>query len=169
LQTALPRLSPTNVLLNEPIALPARSFGKAYSWTPATGLSNPNVATPYATLTAAQEYRISITAPSGCITVDTLAIWIFDNRMYVPSVFTPNGDGINDKLFINVAGARGLRYFRVYNRYGKLMFQTSDPGVGWDGRFNGELQPIDTYVWTAEVADAYGAITRQRGNITLLR
>lgn len=160
---------PTNVLMNEPIALPARNFGKAYAWSPATGLDNPNAATPNATLTAAQEYRITITAPSGCITVDTLAVWIFDNRVYVPSVFTPNGDGVNDKLYVNVAGARGLRYFRVYNRYGKLMFQTSDPTVGWDGRFNGELQPIDTYVWTAEVADSYGAITRQRGNVTLLR
>jgi gliding motility-associated-like protein len=160
---------PANAIINEPLPLPARNFGKAYLWSPATGLSSVTSGTPAATLTADQDYRIQITAPSGCITVDSLLVRIFDNRMYVPTVFTPNGDGINDKLFINVAGIRQLRYFRVFNRYAKMVFQTNDLTVGWDGKFNNQPQPIDTYIWVAEVADQFGNITRKSGNITLLR
>ncbi|MBV9988560.1 MAG: T9SS type B sorting domain-containing protein [Chitinophagaceae bacterium] len=160
---------PSNAVINEPLPLPARNFGKAYLWSPATGLSNPNSGTPSATLTADQDYRIQITAPSGCITVDSLLVRIYDNRIYVPTVFTPNGDGVNDKLFVNLAGIRQLRYFRVFNRFGKMVFQTTDPTIGWDGRFNNDPQPIDTYIWAAEVADQFGVITRKTGNVTLLR
>jgi gliding motility-associated-like protein len=160
---------PTNALINEPIDLPARSFGKTYLWTPSTGLSNPNAAIPSATLTADQEYRITITAPSGCLTVDSLLVRIYDNRIYVANVFTPNGDGINDKLLVNLAGIRQLRYFRVFNRYAKMVFETKDATIGWDGRYNNEMQPMDTYVWAAEVVDKYGNTTIQRGSVTLLR
>jgi gliding motility-associated-like protein len=167
--TAIRMQPPSNVLINEPITLQARTFGQTYAWLPATGLNNPSSAAPVATLTADQEYRISITAASGCITVDTLLVRAYDDRIYVPTVFTPNDDGVNDKLFVNLAGAQKLRTFKVYNRYGKLVFQTTDPLVGWDGRFNNQPQPVDTYVWEAVVADNAGYKTTKRGNITLLR
>lgn len=168
-RTAIRMQPPANVLINEPINLPARNFGKVYLWSPATGLSDPTAATPKATLTAEQEYKIAITAPSGCVTVDTLLVRIFDNQVYVPNVFTPNGDGINDKLFVNVAGIRQLRYFRVFNRYAKMVFETNDATIGWDGRYNNQLQSMDTYIWVAEVVDRFGNPTIQRGTVTLLR
>jgi gliding motility-associated-like protein len=103
------------------------------------------------------------------VTVDSLLVRIFDNRIFVPNVFTPNGDGINDKLFVNLAGIRQLRYFRIFNRYARLVFETNDAAIGWDGRYNNELAPMDTYVWAAEVVDKFGNITVRRGNVTLLR
>lgn len=163
------RMQPVNVLINEPLDLQARSFGSSYLWIPATGLSNPAVANPKTTLSADQEYRISIRTPSSCTTVDTLLVRIYDNRIYVPNVFTPNGDGINDRLFVNLAGVRQLHYFRVFNRYAKIIFETSNATTGWDGRFNNVLQPMDTYVWMVEVIDKFGNNTIKTGNVTLLR
>lgn len=163
------RMQPVNVLINEPLDLQARNFGSSYLWTPATGLSNPAVSNPKTTLSADQEYRISIKTPSSCITVDTLLVRIYDNRIYVPNVFTPNGDGINDRLFVNLAGVRQLHYFRVFNRYAKIIFETSDATTGWDGRFNNVLQPMDTYVWMVEVIDKFGNNTIKTGSVTLLR
>ena len=162
-------MQPVNVLINEPLDLQARNFGSSYLWTPATGLSNPAVSNPKTTLSADQEYRISIKTPSSCITVDTLLVRIYDNRIYVPNVFTPNGDGINDRLFVNLAGVRQLHYFRVFNRYAKIIFETSDATTGWDGRFNNVLQPMDTYVWMVEVIDKFGNNTIKTGSVTLLR
>jgi gliding motility-associated-like protein len=167
---ALRMQPPTQVVINEPITLQARTFGKSYAWSPATGLSNASSGAPLATLTADQEYRIAITAPSGCITVDSLLVRVYADRVYIPTVFTPNDDGVNDKLLVNLAGVQKLQYFKVYNRYGKLMFQTTDPAIGWDGRFNNVPQPIDTYVWVVVVRDNNtGAVTTKNGNTTLLR
>ena len=163
------RMTPVNVLINEPMDVPARGFGAAYVWSPATGLSDATALTPKARLSADQEYKITIKASSTCITVDTVLVRIYDNRIYVPNVFTPNGDGINDKLFVNMAGVKQLHFFRVFNRYGKMVFETRDATVGWDGTFNNALQPMDTYVWVAQVLDGFGSTTILRGNVTLLR
>lgn len=163
------RMQSVNTVISESLDLQARNFGSSYLWTPATGLSNTAVANPKATLSAEQEYRISIKTPSSCITVDTLLVRIYDNRIYVPNVFSPNGDGINDKLFINLAGVKQLHYFRVFNRYGKIVFETIDATTGWDGRFNNTLMPMDTYVWMVEVIDSLGRATIKTGNVTLLR
>lgn len=57
----------------------------------------------------------------------------------------------------------------MFNRWGKKMFETSDPAQGWDGRVNGELQPLATYVWTAEAVDANGQVFHRQGSFTLLR
>jgi gliding motility-associated-like protein len=167
---ALRMQPPSNVVVNEPITLQARTFGSSYAWSPATGLNNPSSGAPLATLTSDQDYRITITAPSGCITVDSLLVRVYDDRVYIPTVFTPNDDGVNDRLFVNLAGVQKLQYFKVYNRYGKLMFQTTDPAIGWDGRFNGQPQPIDTYVWVVVVGNSStGQVTTKNGNVTLLR
>lgn len=164
------RMAPAvDAYINTFIDLKARSFGKSYLWTPATGLNNPTLATPRAYIPAETEYKIAITVASSCITVDTLLVRVFDNRIYVPNVFSPNGDGINDKLFINLVDVKELRYFRIFNRYAKIVFETNNSTIGWDGKFEGQLQQIDTYVWMAEVIDTGGNRIVQRGTVTLLR
>jgi gliding motility-associated-like protein len=68
----------------------------------------------------------------------------------IPSGFTPNGDGLNDYLYpLNAFKARNLS-FKVYNRYGQVIYESSDWHQKWDGRLNGELQPSGTYVWTLD-------------------
>jgi gliding motility-associated-like protein len=165
------RMPKVTVGQGEQMELRARNFGTAYVWTPATGLSNTAIFNPKVSIPQEQEYRISIKTQSGCTTVDTLLVQVFDKRIYVPRVFTPNGDGVNDKLYVNVIGTnlRQLTSFRIYNRNSKLVFETTDATIGWDGRVNGVLQPMDTYVWAAEARDTNGALVVKSGNVTLLR
>ncbi len=166
------RMQPVNVGIYESTQLQARNFaGASYSWTPVTGLSGTSIFNPNIITASEQDYHITIKAVSGCITVDSVLVRIFDKRIYVPNAFTPNGDGVNDKLFVNIIGTgiRTLTYFRVYNRYSKLVFETTNAGVGWDGTVNGTPQPVDTYLWVAEAKDVNGVSIIRRGNVTLLR
>jgi gliding motility-associated-like protein len=68
----------------------------------------------------------------------------------IPSGFTPNGDGLNDYLYpLNAFKAKNLS-FKVYNRYGQVIYESSEWHQKWDGRLKGELQPSGTYIWTLD-------------------
>ena len=88
----------------------------------------------------------------------------------MPSAFTPNGDGINDYLYpLNAYKAAGLE-FRVYNRYGQLVFQTTDWTRRWDGTVGGARAPVGTYVWTLRYTNTEtGAKVVQKGTSMLIR
>jgi gliding motility-associated-like protein len=90
-------------------------------------------------------------------------------NIYVPPVFTPNGDGNNDVLKPILVGIATFHYFSVYNRWGNLIFTTEDPNTGWDGRFKGVAQPVETYLWIAEGIDMQGNKIVQKGMTTLVR
>lgn len=167
--TAAQRLSTVSINNNDPVQLQARTFGANYSWSPVTGLSNSSIVNPTVRLENETDYTIRTIAASGCVTVDSLLVKVFTERVYVPAAFTPNGDGLNDKLFVNLIGMKQLQHFSVYNRYGKKMFETSSISEGWDGTFNGTKQPMDTYVWTVEGVDKYGFYVATRGSVTLIR
>ncbi|WP_315821016.1 Ig-like domain-containing protein [Paraflavitalea speifideaquila] len=89
--------------------------------------------------------------------------------IYVPKVFTPNNDGTNDIVKPIVVGITTFHYFNIYNRWGNLVFTTKDPNVGWDGRFKGVLQPVETYLWIAEGLDKDKKKITRRGMISLVR
>ena len=88
--------------------------------------------------------------------------------IYIPTAFTPNGDGKNDVLRPIAAGVE-LLYFRIYNRYGQLVFETQESGKGWDGKLAGIQQPIGTYVFTAEAKDNNGKSYFKKGAFVLIR
>ena len=90
-------------------------------------------------------------------------------NIYVPPVFTPNGDGTNDVLKPILVGIADFHYFNVYNRWGNLIFTTGDPGTGWDGTFKGVAQPVETYLWIAEGIDVAGKKIVQKGMTSLVR
>jgi gliding motility-associated-like protein len=89
--------------------------------------------------------------------------------IYVPRVFTPNNDGTNDVVKPIVVGITTFHYFNIYNRWGNLIFSTKDPNVGWDGRFKGVLQPVETYLWIAEGLDKDKKKITRRGMVSLVR
>jgi gliding motility-associated-like protein len=101
---------------------------------------------------------------SVCQDVDAVVVSLVD----VPNAFTPNGDGINDQIYV-----RGFRIakmtFRIYNRQGLLVFESADQTRGWDGKFKGTLQPLDVYAYTLEVEFLDGDRATKKGDITLLR
>ncbi|MDE3124699.1 MAG: gliding motility-associated C-terminal domain-containing protein [Bacteroidota bacterium] len=166
------RMSPVNVISGSNATLNARQLSNVsgYSWSPSTGLSNSLIGSPTVNINQEQMYYISINKLSGCVTTDTLLVRVFAGwDIFVPNVFSPNGDGINDILNVNLVGVKRLHYFRIYNRWSKKVFETSDAGQGWDGRVNGVLQPMATYVWIAEGVDNNGQTVRKEGSVTLLR
>lgn len=97
---------------------------------------------------------------------------VFDSAsvdIVIPKSFTPNGDGNNDILYAYMAGISNLNFFKIFNKYGKLLFETRNPAQGWDGNSSGTKQPMDVYVWIAEGIDNNGNVIRRNGNVLLIR
>lgn len=152
------------------LTLKARELSASVTWSPATNLSNASSFSPVLKPAREQDYKVQFDFESGCRTVDTQMVRIFkSDEIFVPKAFTPNGDGRNDLLKPMVVGIRQLNYFRVYNRWGNLVFETRAIGAGWDGRYKGVLQPMETYVWVAEGISEDGKTIRSTGNTTLIR
>ena len=120
------------------------------------------------------EYLITISPSNGCRIVDTLSVELNQNpaivsSLHVPNAWSPNNDGANDKLFPLTINIQELYYFRVFNRWGQLMFETSKLGEGWDGIYKGKPQVQDVYTWTVEALGMDGVHYKQSGNSILLR
>jgi len=160
-----------NAVENRDLQLEARVFGGAiYSWSPSTGLSSSLISNPIFNYNAEVDYVISITTGIGCILKDTQLVRIFkEKEIYVPKGFSPNGDGNNDKIFPRLVGVRTLTYFKVFNRWGQLLFMTTNINEGWDGTYKGVKQPMEGYVWIAEGIDFDNNLIKRTGTFLLLR
>jgi len=90
-------------------------------------------------------------------------------KVYVPTGFTPNNNNANDLLRPILHNVSELKYFKVYNRWGQVVFQTNVIGKGWDGKINGLLQPAEPYSWILECVDMNGNTIRQSGRTVLIR
>jgi gliding motility-associated-like protein len=142
----------------------------SYTWTPAAFLSDPTSATPKATLTADQRFIVSGTTPAGCQGSDDILVKVYKGPdIYVPSAFTPNNDGLNDLLRPIPVGIKDFKFFRVFNRWGQLVFATQDPQRGWDGKINGASQGTGTFVWMAEAIDYKGNLVTRKGVVSIVR
>ena len=141
----------TSAVLGEPLLLNG-SGGATYLWAPPLWLNNPSIRTPISLPQDNMQYILTATSVGGCVGTDTINIKLFkiDPDMYVPTAFTPNGDGNNDIFRPILIGMKSLSYFRVYNRFGNLVYSTTDIGNGWDGTYLGKGQDPATYVWVAE-------------------
>jgi gliding motility-associated-like protein len=159
----------TNAILNRPHQLMA-SGGVNYVWSPAGPLNNPFIANPLATLSNDTYFTVTVTDAIGCIDDDDVFIKVYEGPMYyLPNAFTPNGDGLND-IFVPIpVGIQSTSYFRVFNRYGQLMFQTTEWMKGWDGTFKGKTAEPGTYVWMIKGVDKNGADIEMKGTVILLK
>ncbi len=99
-----------------------------------------------------------------CQPVDVIIVPLVD----VPNAFTPNGDGVNDVINVKAFGIQTMDW-KIFNRWGKQVYQGSNAKIGWDGRVNGQLQPQDVYVYVLDVTFTDGTKYRKKGDITLLR
>ncbi|MBV9986133.1 MAG: gliding motility-associated C-terminal domain-containing protein [Chitinophagaceae bacterium] len=146
--------------------------GYRYRWTPSKGIDRPDSANVNFDYTNTQQYVINLISPAGCITNDSLLVRVFDDKLvdiFVPRSFTPNGDGINDVLYPYLTGIKTFQYFKVFNRFGQVMFETTNPDVGWNGSFNGTAQPMNIYIWVAKGITTDGQPIEKRGEVLLLR
>ncbi|MBL7727255.1 MAG: PKD domain-containing protein, partial [Dinghuibacter sp.] len=133
-----------------------------YLWQPSTGLS---CATCAATQLAADKnitYRLTVTTQHGCTATDEVNIYVTCNKgaVFIPAAFTPNNDGVNDKFYIQGFGISIIKNFRVFNRWGKLVFARSNflansSDMGWDGFVDGKrVNETTTFVYQADVVCA---------------
>lgn len=156
--------------INLAYTLQARTFGATVLWSPATYLSNVASVQPLFKGATDQVYTIRIETASGCVTVDTQAVKVVPKAdIFVPSAFTPNGDGNNEILRPVLMGIKELRYFRVYNRWGQLVHETRVASVGWDGKVGGKPQPSGAFVWIAEGIGSDGQTYDRKGTSVLIR
>ncbi|MES2849787.1 MAG: M12 family metallo-peptidase [Bacteroidota bacterium] len=141
-----------------------------YEWSPSTGLDNPNIASPVATLLADQLYTVKGIHPLGCYGTATIKFTVYKGpAMYVPNAFSPNGDGTNDLLKCFAVGLQSFKYFDIYNRAGERVFRTTNPGTGWDGFYKGTPVDPGAFVWVAEGVDYNGKPMSQKGTVVVLR
>jgi len=139
-------------------------------WTPSTGLSNPQIPNPTAVLQNDITYVVTVTTSQGCEAKDSVNIKVFKgSAVYVPTGFTPNGDGLNDLLRGLYVGIKTVHYFKIYNRWGQEVFSTTSLSQGWDGTINGVKQQTGTYVWMLKAEDIAGKIYQLKGESTLIR
>jgi len=140
-----------------------------FSWFPTYGLSDPNISNPIASPEINTKYIVYAKTEWGCMTHDSIDIY-FDpgTILALPNAFTP-GESINNILYILKRGQAILHYFRIFNRWGNKVFETSNLDEGWDGKYNGVPQPFDVYVFQIEAETSSGASFEKQGNITLIR
>lgn len=160
----------TSVVIGQPLSLNG-SGGNNYLWSPAKWLSNPAIFNPLALPEDDITYLLAVISPQGCKGIDSIRVKVFKvpPSFYVPTGFSPNDDRINDIIRPILIGMRSLNYFRVYNRWGQLLFTTSAKDKGWDGSFKGNPQDPGTYVWMAEGETYTGQRIQKKGTVVLIR
>lgn len=163
----------TVVVVETEVELSALSFDAVqYSWTSVDELSCTDCATPTIIANNTQWVYVTVKNQYGCESGDSAYIKVIGcdpDFLFVPTVFTPNGDGLNDKLFVRGKALKELKTFIVTNRWGNVVFSTTNIKEGWDGTFRGQMSPMDAYVWYVKGICTNGNEVEKKGTITLIR
>jgi gliding motility-associated-like protein len=148
---------------------------EAFSWSPATGLSNPSIEDPVADPTMTTVYQLQVTSSNGCKASAAIKVEVATPQVVLPNAFTPNGDGKND-IFYVLGGPAGsiIKRFSIFNRWGQQVFsvkdiQPGDPAYGWNGYYQGTAAPAGTYVYVVDLQDATGKSKPVTGTVILVR
>jgi gliding motility-associated-like protein len=146
--------------------------GTEYTWTPSGNLSNAFIHDPIGFFpdTGLYSYHVHIVSPYGCAGDDTINILVVNQaEFFLPTAFTPNGDGRNDIFRPIAVGYKTLNYFRVYNRWGEKVYFGQSLDAGWDGTYNNKKADLGTYFWEISFTDRFGKDAFLKGDVTLLR
>lgn len=162
----------TTILPGESVQLSA-SGGVSYSWSPADGLDDAGISNPIAMPEETTVYTVTVTDADGCTATEQVAIVVSDDEcplttLFVPNAFSPNNDGQNDVLYVRLNESFDRMSFRIYNRWGELVFETDNTEEGWDGRYDGKIQSGGVFAYYLEVQCA-DEIKQRKGNITVIR
>jgi gliding motility-associated-like protein len=165
--------NPLVILPNTSTQLLGQPTGSyTYNWSPSQNLSSATTQNPTALLD--QTTLFTLTVSDGlCSGSDTVLVKVYDSIcqepfVYIPNAFSPNKDGNNDKLYVR--GQYIFEFvFRVYDRWGELVWETSNINDGWDGTYRGKLLDPDVYDYYLQVTCIGGLENIIKGNITLIR
>ncbi|MGZ5133545.1 MAG: PKD domain-containing protein [Flavitalea sp.] len=158
----------TAIVVDQPLQL-SGSGAEFFRWSPGLGLNNTTVSSPIAMLKNDISYVMQTSTAEGCFGIDTIHVRVFKTKpdIFVPNAFSPNG---RNKLLRPIpVGISNLEYFRVYNRWGQLVFQSNEARKGWDGTLAGKLQDGGTYVWMVQGKDFTGKTVSKKGTAILIR
>jgi gliding motility-associated-like protein len=148
------------------------SGGFRYSWTPAGTLDNAQVRNPIASPTASTLYHVAVSSPEGCTVTDSIEVLVLKDPtqfgFQLPSAFTPNGDGLNDCFGLSGWGGVTDVRFYIYNRWGELVFFTTDPSKCWDGTFKGKALGNEVFIYQVYANSFCGKIYRN-GTVAVIR
>jgi len=171
--------TPKNILQGETVTLtPQYSSDIAtWMWAPPDGLSCINCADPIASPGSATTYTITVTNLIGCSSTDTISVNVLlpcEGTVYIPSAFTPNGDGKNDVFYPLGNNIAVVKSMLIFDRFGekifeRLNFAANDASQGWDGTYKGQQSNIGSYVYIIEVECDNNIISTFKGNVTLIR
>lgn len=159
----------SNTTLGGPFTTLGPEF--TYEWIPNQFLSDGYYPFPSALPPYDLTYVLKVSNTTGCIDYDTVVVRTACTELYLPNAFAPSSGSTTGSSTFGIRNRQivQLNYFRVYDRWGKLMFETTDPTKEWDGTYNGEMAPMAVYVWDADGFCAAGRRLQKSGNVTLIR
>lgn len=160
--------SDTTILIGTSAQLNAIG-GQTYQWLPPNDLSCENCSSPIVFPRETTTYKVIATNEYGCLAVDSITVFVdADLNIYIPNIFSPNGDGNNDTFYIRGKGIKSLNLI-IYNRWGEKVFETSDVNSGWDGNFRGQQLPPSVFVYYLNAFLETEQRVIKKGDITLIR
>lgn len=167
--TAVPDLIPSGGTSQLNVA----TNGTQINWSPELLVTNAQISNPKTQKLLNDQEFLVIVSDGFCSKSTTVEVNTYDfacdgRLVYVPNAFSPNGDGENDILFVRTLVTEEL-LLRVFNRWGEMVFETTDKNVGWDGTFKGKLLDPDVYDYYMKAICIDGGEYEHKGNITLLR
>jgi gliding motility-associated-like protein len=150
-----------------PVQLLGSSDGAAnnqFEWAPPLYLSDATIAVPLADPPQLQSYVLKVTNSRGCISRDTVSVNVID-KLYVPTAFTPNGDGKNDRWNIPNLDLADGALVQVFDRAGQVVFNAANSSASWDGNYQGLPLPTGVYIYLIRFRDGF----IMKGQLTLIR
>lgn len=164
----------TAIAINQPLQLDAKDVNGSgfvqFTWSPTTGLNNPFIQSPTAILNTNATYTIIGRTVAGCEGIDTINIKVFKQPdIIVPNAFSPNKDGRNDLLKSIPVGIKTFKDFTIYDRYGTIVFHSTDPANGWDGMIKNRAYNSGTFVWIARGIDFNNKEVIRKGSVLVIR
>jgi gliding motility-associated-like protein len=159
-----------SIYLGQSYQMVPTTNGMLYSWIPTAFLSDTTILNPLAAPTVTTRYVLRVKNEDGCVLADSILIHVSgdESGIGVPNAFNPSGT-VNPVIKVLHVGPVKLRYFRIFNRWGNLVFETNDIDEGWDGNYKGTEQPVGVYVYAIEAVTNLGRVVKKTGNVTLLR
>src|SRR5690606_34600872 len=118
--------------------------------------------------TVTTTYVVTVLDQNGCSSKDVITVYVEYLPVFLPTAFSPNDDGINDILFLRGFGISSMNLF-IYDRNGKIAFQSTDKNNGWDGTIDGKKASSGVYAYQCKVYRSNNEVIELKGNITLMR
>lgn len=148
----------------------------SFQWSPPSTLDCYNCKNPVATPNQTTTYRVEVTNSGGCKSSDEVTIFVLcgKDNLFIPNTFSPNGDGVNDKLYPRGTGIYTIKSFKIFNRWGEQVYEAvnfaaNDEGKGWNGTYNGKPLNPDVYVYMIEVICNNKNVMGFKGNVSLIK